>query len=131
MTIEKNTQLILVVDDEAMIGELYKTKLELDGYRVNIASNGKEGLASVAKEKPDLILLDLLMPQMTGVEMLNILKTDPQTSKIPVIIITNLLSKPDDIKKAQALGACDYLIKSNITLDELSKRVKETLAIDH
>ena len=118
---------ILIVDDDPLIGKMYYTKLSADGYKVNIATNGEEAIIAVKKERPDLIFLDVMMPKMNGVETLKTLKTDPQTSGIPVIILTNLGDKPEDMKKAKALGALDYLVKSQISLKQLSDKAKQII----
>ena len=122
--IKKN---ILLVDDDPLVVRMYQNKLTKDGYAVKIASNGEEALIQVMKEKPDLILLDIMMPKMNGVETLKVLKVEEKTRDIPVIILTNLGDNPEDIESAKRLGALDYLVKANITLKTLSKRVKEVI----
>jgi DNA-binding response OmpR family regulator len=119
--------LILIVDDDPLISRMYENKLRRDGYEVQTATNGEEALTQVRKHSPSLILLDVMMPKLNGVETLKILKEDEKTAKIPVIILTNLGDKPEDIEKAKAMGASDYLVKSRISLKELSERVKQEL----
>ena len=84
-------------------------------------------MAEVKKNKPGIILLDLMMPKMNGIETLKFLKEDPQTSSIPVIILTNLGDREDDIQKAKDMGALDYLVKSQIDLAALSARAKKAI----
>jgi len=120
---------ILLVDDDPLIIRMYQNKLSKEGYTVKTAFNGEEALIQVMKEKPDLILLDIMMPKMNGVETLKALKGEPKTEMIPVIILTNLGDNPEDVKNAKDLGALDYLVKSEITLRELSERVKRVIEI--
>jgi len=116
-------KIILLVDDDPLIIRMYQKKLSGDGYKVNTAFNGEEGLTSIKKEKPDLILLDVMMPKMNGVEVLKALKKDSESKGIPVIILTNLGDDDKEIQAAKDLGALEYLVKSDISLEELSDRV--------
>lgn len=116
---------ILIVDDDPLIARMYENKIRLDGYDVDTAANGEEALMMVRKNKPDLILLDIMMPKMNGVETLKALKKDGKTKDIPVIILTNLSDDTKDVERAKAMGAIDYLIKSEISLKELSEKVRK------
>lgn len=118
---------ILIIDDDAQIRRLYGGKLAASGYEVNTAFNGEEALALITKERPALILLDVMMPKMNGVETLKTLKGNDELKDIPVIILTNLGDKTEDVENAKALGALDYLVKSEISLVDLSARVKKVL----
>lgn len=122
--IKKN---ILLVDDDPLVIRMYQNKLTKDGYAVKIASNGEEALIQVMKERPDLILLDIMMPKMNGVETLKALKGEEKTKGIPVIILTNLDDNPEDVETAKNLGALDYVVKANITLKVLSEKIKKVL----
>lgn len=122
-----NQKVVLLVDDDPLIIRMYQNKLSNDGYKVNIATNGEEALIEIRKEKPDVILLDVMMPKMNGVETLKELKKDPGTQTIPVIILTNLGDKQEDVEGAKKLGALDYLVKSDISLKALSQRVKQAV----
>ena len=124
---EQNKKNILLVDDDPLIIRMYQNRLTKDGYVVNTASHGEEALIQVMKKKPDLILLDIMMPKMNGVETLKRLKEEEKTRMIPVIILSNLGDNPRDIEAAKKLGALDYLVKANITLKELSKRIKKAI----
>ena len=124
---EQNKKNILLVDDDPLVIRMYQNKLTKDGYIVNTASNGEEALIQIMKEKPDLILLDVMMPKMNGVETLKRLKAEEKTEMIPVIILTNLGDNPEDIETAKKLRALDYLVKANITLKQLSERVKKAI----
>ncbi len=118
---------ILVTDDDPLISRMYQHKLVADGYDVETAADGQEALAKVAAKKPDLILLDVMMPKMNGVETLKALKGDKKTSHIPVIILTNLGDNSDDVEKAKKLGALDYLVKAETSLKQLSERVSKVV----
>ncbi len=120
---------ILVVEDEDFLLSLYETKLEQSGYEVVKASNGAEGISLAQLELPNLILLDILMPQVDGYEMLKRIKADGKTKKIPVIIFSNL-SQKQEIEKGLQLGAKDYIIKTSVTPTELVGRVKKYLKAD-
>ncbi len=118
---------ILIVDDDPLIARMYEHKMQIDGYEVDVAFNGEEALAAVRKHKPDIILLDVMMPKMNGAETLKILKEDKETKHIPILMLTNLGDKASDAEKAKVLGALDYLIKSEISLKELSERIKKEI----
>lgn len=119
---------ILLVEDDPLMVRMYQRKLISDSYDVGVAVNGEEGLAKVRSFRPDLVLLDIMMPKLNGLEVLERMKSDPTTSKIPVIILTNLGGSQDDIDNGLELGAVAYLIKSAYRPDEVVKKVKEVLA---
>lgn len=120
---------ILIVDDDAFLAGIYATKLELDGFAVLSARDGDEGLRLAAKEKPDLILLDVLMPKLDGFEVLKRLKEDPASKEIPVIMLTNLGQK-EDVEKGMSEGAVDYLIKAHFVPAEAVAKIKKVLNIE-
>src|SRR3989338_11294305 len=120
----KKKMKILVVEDESFLLDLYQIKLEQSGFEVIKACNGKEGMSLVRLEQPNLILLDILMPQVDGYEMLANIKSDPKTKNIPVIIFSNL-SQKEEIEKGLQLGASDFIIKTSVTPSQLEARVKE------
>ncbi len=120
-------QKILVVEDEEILLTALKEELGQGGYEVEGAVDGFEGLDRTKSFKPDLILLDLLMPKMDGMEMLQKLKADSATRDIPVVILTNL-SDYEKISEALALGAMDYLVKANYKLEDLLEKVKTVLS---
>src|SRR3989338_8223729 len=119
---------VLIVDDDAFLSGVYATKLELDGFGVVTARDGEEGVRLAQKEKPDLILLDVLMPKLDGFEALRQLKANPETKPIPVIMLTNLGQK-EDIEKGVAEGAADYLIKAHFVPAEAVAKIKAILKI--
>ncbi len=118
---------LLLIDDDPLLIRMYQNKLAGDGYTVVVAFNGESGVVEAKKEKPDLILLDLMMPKMNGVETLKLLKSDPDTKDILVIILTSLEAKEEDLARARELGAHEYIVKSAIGLKELSDKVASLL----
>jgi len=117
---------ILIVEDDNFVAEVYSTKLLEMGHEVIIAQNGEEGLNALEENIPDLILLDIIMPVMGGIEMLEELKKKEEWKKIPVILLTNVGEK-DSIQKVQNLGVQDYLIKSHFTPAEVIEKIDAVL----
>ncbi len=117
---------ILIIEDEKSVSDMYKTHLENKGYQIAVSSNGKEGMELAKKEKPDLILLDIILPQKDGFTVLGKLKADKSTKKIPIVLLTNL-GQDDDKKRGKDLGARDYLIKANLTPSQIGEKIKEYL----
>jgi len=115
---------ILLVEDELEVLELYKLKLTLDGYDVLTAVNGQDGLKKALEEKPEMIFLDIKMPEMDGFEVLKRLRSEPKTKNIPVIILSNF-DEQEMIEKGLTLGANEYLVKSQFTPDEISSKAGE------
>ncbi len=119
---------ILIVDDDTFLSGIYATKLDLEGFQVVSAHDGEEGIKVAQKEKPDLILLDVLMPKLDGFEARKRLKADPGTKDIPGIMLTNLGQK-EDIEKGLEDGAVDYLIKAHFVPAEAVAKIKKVLKI--
>ncbi len=117
---------ILVVEDEEILLTAVTEELKNAGFEVVSAKDGQEGVAKALSEKPDLILLDLVMPKLDGIGALKQLKTNPETQNIPVVILTNL-SDYDKVSEALALGAMDYLVKANYRLEELVAKIKTVI----
>lgn len=117
---------ILLVEDDTFLVEMYTTKFDLEGFEVMAAEDGKKGLEMAKKEKPDIILLDILMPKMDGFEVLDALKKDKEMSGIPVVLLTNLGQK-DDVKKGFEKGAVGYLIKAHFMPSEVVDKIKKIL----
>ena len=117
---------ILIVEDDEFLLQMYSTKLELEGFKVLEAMNGLQGLKTAQKEKPDLILLDLNLPELSGFEVLSNLKRDEETKAIKVLILTNY-SQKEDIDRCLELGADDYLIKAHFVPSEVISKIKVIL----
>ncbi|RJO59933.1 response regulator [candidate division WS5 bacterium] len=122
---------ILIVEDDGILQEMYSEKFEMEDFEVEKASTGKEGLEKLKKNMPDIILLDILMPDMNGLEMLKEMKKTRDYRDIPVVLLTNLgESKIDmDQELSFALGIKDYLIKTKHTPEDVVKRTKQILKI--
>lgn len=114
---------VYVAEDDQFLANAYLVKLKSAGYDVVVVSNGKELLDAVKAKKPDIILVDLIMPIMDGFEALQKIKTNKETASIPVIIASNL-NQNDDIEKGMKLGAVDYIVKSDTSLDDLIKKME-------
>lgn len=121
-----NTHLLLVEDD-TFLASIYRTKFEQEGFKVSVAENGEDGLEAARKKKPEVILLDILLPHLDGFQVLAELKKDKSTNPVPVILLTNLGQK-EDVDKGLALGAAAYLIKAHCRPSETVLQVKKILA---
>ncbi len=117
---------VLLIEDEKMLAEMYRTKFDNEGFKIDVAFDGDEGLKAAKSEKPDIILLDIILPKLDGFLVLKELKKDPSTKKIPVILLSNL-GQDEDIKKGKKLGADDYFVKANHTPAEIVNKVKQEL----
>jgi len=121
-----NNPKILIVDDDEQLCGLYQTILEAQGYNVEVAFNGEEALSKSVKERPDLILLDIMMPQIHGINVLDILKATPETKDIKVVMIS-ALSDEETKKKSEQLGALDYIVKSEVDTSGVLSRIENAL----
>ena len=117
---------ILIIEDDEFLRGLINKKLLAEGFNVISAVDGEEGIKKAKEQKPDLILLDLVLPNIDGFEVLEKVKTDPDVSAVPVIILSNL-SQKEDISKGIKLGAVDYIIKAQFTPEEIVEKVKNIL----
>ncbi len=122
----KVTYKVLIIEDDEFLADIYKTKFELEGFKVILAGDGEKGLKAIQTKKPDLVLLDILLPKMDGFAILQTIKKDPETKNIPVILLTNLGQK-EDVQKGLKLGAVDYLIKAHFNPSETVEKVKKIL----
>jgi len=117
---------ILFIEDESALQKTFRDILEKEGYQMISALDGESGLRLAKSEKPDLILLDLILPRKDGFEVLKELKEDEATKEIPVIVLTNL-EDVESIEKAIGLGATTYLVKAQYTLEEVIQKVKKAI----
>jgi len=114
---------ILLVEDDEALASVYKSRLDLEGFETQGVYNGEEALSAAMKFKPDLILLDAMMPKISGFDVLDILRNTPETAQIRVIMLT-ALSQPKDKERAESLGVNDYLVKSQVVIGDVIERVK-------
>ena len=120
------TKKILFIEDESALQQILKDILTKKGYEMISALDGEVGLKLAKEKKPDLILLDLILPKLHGLQVLKNLKEDEVTKDIPVVILTNL-EQIDDINKALELGAKSYLVKVQYSLEEIAEKIKKAL----
>ena len=121
----KKTKVLIVEDEEILLTALSE-ELKQEGFDAVGAKDGMEGVSMAVSEKPDLILLDLVMPRLDGIGALKQIKENPETKDIPVVILTNL-SDYDKVSEALSLGAMDYLVKANYRLEELVAKIKTVM----
>jgi len=117
---------IVIIEDDKFLRELISKKLSDAGYEVLEAIDGEEGIKRVKESKPDLVLLDLILPGIDGFEVLSQIKQDPLFSDLPVIILSNLGQK-EDVEKGLKLGAVDFLVKAHFTPGEIIEKIKKIL----
>jgi len=125
---EYNYKKILIVEDDMFVRKLYRDQFLKEGFLFIEATNGIEGLDRALSEKPDLILLDLMLPRKSGFDVLRDLKKNDETKNIPVIILSNL-GQESDVDEVLSLGATDYFIKSGVRLSEVVNRVKAIIHV--
>lgn len=119
---------ILLVEDDTALASVYRSRLELEGFDVREVNNGEDALSAAVEYKPDLILLDAMMPKISGFDVLDILRNTPDTTNIRVIMLT-ALSQPKDKERAESLGVDDYLVKSQVVIGDVVERVKHHLGL--
>ncbi len=117
---------ILIIEDDRFLRELMSKKLTGEGYQISGATDGEEGIRSVKSEKPDLVLLDLILPGIDGFEVLTRIKQEAEIAATPVIVLSNLGQK-EDIERGLKLGAADYLIKAHFTPGEIVEKISAIL----
>ena len=124
---EINKQKVLIIEDEDLIARMYEKTLSVDGFEVEVAIGGNEGLEKAKSFKPDVILLDIMMPEPDGMEVLETLKRQPETSEIPVVMLTNLSGK-QDAELAIEKGAVEYWIKKEAKPSDFGTKIKEIIS---
>lgn len=117
---------IAIIEDDQVISQMYRMKFEADGFEVQIADNGRDGVILAEHMKPDLILLDLQMPEMNGAEALKLIRAEDWGKTVPVIILTNL-GEEEAPKNLHALGIHSYIVKADLTPRQVVARVKSAL----
>ncbi len=123
-----NKKKILLVEDDEALANVYKSRLEIEDFQAKWVANGEEALAAAREFKPDLILLDAMMPKISGFDVLDILRNTPDTANIHVIMLT-ALSQPKDKERAESLGVDDYLVKSQVVIGDVIERVRYHLGL--
>ncbi len=118
-----NMKRILLVEDDDALANVYLSRLEIEGFEVRRVANGEDALATTLNFKPDLILLDVMMPKVSGFDVLDILRNTPETSNVKIIMLT-ALSQDSDKDKAEALGVDDYLVKSQVVITDVIERIR-------
>jgi len=119
---------ILLVEDDAALSGVYRSRLEMEGFEVREVNNGELALSAAIEFKPSLVLLDAMMPKISGFDVLDILRNTPETAHIRIIMLT-ALSQPKDKERAEALGVDDYLVKSQVVIGDVVERVKYHLGM--
>lgn len=117
---------ILLVEDDDALAKAYTSRLVAEGFEIKRVSNGEEGLSAALEFKPDLIILDAMMPKVSGFDVLDILRNTPETTNIRIIMLS-ALSQDSDQKRAKDLGVDDYLIKSQVMMSDVVARIKSNL----
>jgi len=119
---------ILLVEDDEALAKVYVSRLQLEGFDVRHVLNGEDALSAAVEFKPDLIVLDAMMPKISGFDVLDILRNTPETANVRVIMLT-ALSQPKDREMAERLGADDYLVKSQVVIGDVVERIKHHLGL--
>ena len=120
---------ILLVEDDKSLREIYGVRLMAEGYEIVSAGDGEEALAMAIKERPQLIVSDVMMPKISGFDVLDILRNTPETGSIKIVMLT-ALSQPKDKERAENLGVDDYLVKSQVVIGDVVERVKFHLGVE-
>ncbi len=117
---------VLIIEDDSLLVQVYSTRLKADGHEVFSADNGEDGLILAKKQIPQVILLDIMMPKMSGMEVLSELKKNPATAKIPVLVYSNL-GNEEEIKKAKKIGATEFIIKAGLSPQAVVAKIENYL----
>ena len=119
---------ILLVEDDEALAQMYTMRLSAEGFDVNHAAIGEDALSVAVKYRPDLILLDAMMPKISGFDVLDILRNTPETANMRIIMLT-ALSQPKDKERAEELGVDDYLVKSQVVIADVIERIRHHIGI--
>lgn len=122
----KGKKILLVEDDDAL-ANVYMMRLKAEGFDIKRVANGEDALAAAKEQKPDLVLLDAMMPKVSGFDVLDILRNTPETANLKIIMLT-ALSQETDKQRAQGLGVDDYLVKSQVVISDVVDRIKYHLS---
>src|SRR4051812_28756189 len=119
-------QRILLVEDDDALANVYQMRLQTEGFDVRRVANGEDALAAAISYKPDLILLDVMMPKVSGFDVLDIIRNTPETANLKVIMLT-ALSQESDKERAESLGADDFMVKSQVVIADVVDRIRHHL----
>jgi len=128
MSTNQNGKKILLVEDDDALASVYMMRLKSEGFDVRRVANGEDALAAAKEHKPDLVLLDVMMPKVSGFDVLDILRNTPETANLKIIMLT-ALSQETDKQRAQGLGVDDYLVKSQVVISDVVDRIKYHLGL--
>ena len=120
---------ILLVEDDDALASVYQTRLIAEGFDVKRVANGEDALVSALEYHPDLVVLDVMMPKVSGFEVLDILRNTPETTNVKIVMLT-ALSQEADKQRAESLGVDDYLVKSQVVIADVIARIKHHLNMD-
>lgn len=127
-TSSKQHRRILLVEDDDALANVYANRLQVEGFDVRRVNNGEDALATALSYRPDLIVLDVMMPKVSGFDVLDILRNTPETANVKIIMLT-ALSQDSDKERAKSLGADDYLVKSQVVIADVVDRIKHHLGM--
>lgn len=122
----KRIKKILVVEDDDSLAAVYTTRFQAEGFDTRRVPNGEDALAATVAYRPDLILLDIMMPKVSGFDVLDILRNTPETTNVKIIMLT-ALGQDSDKERAMSMGADDYLVKSQVVIADVVRKIKEHL----
>ena len=126
--VKASGQRILLVEDDDSLASVYVNRLQAEGFDVRRVANGEDALASALSYKPDLVVLDVMMPKVSGFDVLDILRNTPETANLKIVILT-ALSQESDKQRAIDLGVDDYLVKSQVVITDVIERIKQHLGL--
>jgi two-component system alkaline phosphatase synthesis response regulator PhoP len=126
---QSHNKKILLAEDDSILAEMYQLKFTQEGFQVFLAGDGEEAIRSARKNRPDIVLLDILMPKKDGIEVAVEMKGDPDLRDIPIIFLTNLGGREGDEEAGRSLGALDVITKAEVTPQKIADKIKDILKI--
>ena len=118
---------VLLIEDDKVLQEMYRDKFEHDGFEIEVAENGKGGMDKMKSFHPDVVLLDLILPDITGFSILDEVKSDPELKSIPIIVLTNIYADGEDLVKNKGVKA--FILKANTTPEDIVENVKNLFLV--
>jgi DNA-binding response OmpR family regulator len=125
---ETNAHKILLVEDDDALASVYLKRLQAEGFDVKRVPNGEDALAAAIEYKPHLVVLDIMMPKVSGFEVLDIMRNTPETAKVKIVVLS-ALSQDSDKERAMSLGADDYMVKSQVVISDVIEKIKHHLTV--